>query len=192
MLANKSFTGAPIEPMGMQGSPKYRYDERTSAIAKKIGEITGFSPMKTDYVLRAYGGDPARILLPLTSQLGGGNVRNTLLRNFIVDPIFTNNLANDFYKSKEKITQAKDDLKDHGIPLPKWYDERLSKEITSTAAGSISKRLSILSAEKREITKNKLLKASQKTEQLRVKQAEINKIYVDINSMLYKQNVPLK
>lgn len=192
-LANKSFTGAPIEPASVTDrSPKYRYDEKTSGIAKKIGEITGFSPMKTDYIMRAYGGDPARLLLPLTSDVGAGNIKNTLLKNFIVDPTFTNNLTNDFYGAKQRLSQAYRDNKEVNAPLPTWYDEGLRNEVNSTAAGSISKRLSILSGDKKNVTTNKSLNTSQKTQQLREIQAKINKIYVDINSRLDKQKVPFK
>src|SRR5690606_8032807 len=47
VLANQSFTGAPIEPMRVQDrSPQYRYDERTSALAKWLGQQLKWSPMK--------------------------------------------------------------------------------------------------------------------------------------------------
>lgn len=192
-LANKSFTGAPIEPASVTDrSPKYRYDEKTSGIAKWLGKQTGFSPMKADYIMRAYGGDLVRLGAPLTSDVGAGNVKNTLLKNFIVDPTFTNNLTNDFYGAKQRLSQAYKDNQEVKAQLPTWYDEGLRREITSTAAGSISKRLSILSGDKKNVTTNKLLNSLQKTQQLREIQAKINKIYVDINSRLDKQKVPFK
>jgi hypothetical protein len=197
-FANKSFTGAPIESAAVTDrSPRYRYDEKTSSIAKKIGEVTakifgeGFSPMKADYIMRAYGGDPARLLLPLTSDVGPGNVRNTLLKNFIVDPAFTNTLTNDFYRAKEKLSQAFRDSEEVAAPLPKWFDQGLYKRVTSNAAGSISKQLSILSADKKDIVMNKSLKSTEKASKLRKVQEEINKIYLDINSELTNSGVPM-
>src|SRR5690606_37146672 len=106
-LANRTFYGAPIEPMRLSDrSPGQRFDERTSALAKWLGEQLNFSPKKIDYILRAYGGDPARLLLPLTSEVGAGRTRQTLLRNFIVDPVFTNTIQDDFYQGRELLNQA--------------------------------------------------------------------------------------
>lgn len=192
VISNRSFTGAPIETLGMGGTPKYRYDERTSAIAKKIGEVTGFSPMKTDYLIRAYGGDLARLVLPLTSQVGAGTTRNTLIKNFIVDPTFTNTLTNDFYGAKEKIKQAEDDYRDHKIPYPSWYDKQISNAVTSTAIGSISKKLSVLKDKKKSINADTRLNAEQKAKNLREIQSQMNDIYLDINSKLHQKGVPTK
>lgn len=192
-IANKSFTGAPIEPATVTDrSPQNRYDERTSAVAKKIGQYTGFSPMKTDYLIRAYGGDPARLLLPLTSQVGQGNMRNTLLKNFIVDPTLTNNLTNDFYGAKQNLTNAFKDNKEVGAPLPKWFDETLYKDLTSQAKGSISKQLSGLTDQKKQINSNISLSPQQKTDALRAIQRTMNDVYAEINTKLQQKGVPLK
>ncbi|GCL71808.1 hypothetical protein PN4B1_17130 [Paenibacillus naphthalenovorans] len=189
---NKSFTGAPIVPQRLEGrSPQYQYDERTSSLAKQIGEWTGFSPMKVDYLIKAYGGDPARLLLPLTSDVGAGTTRNTLLKNFIVDPVFTNTLADDFYTGKEKLSQARKDFADVDAKLPDWYDEELYKFVNSQAKGSPSKILSDLNARKREISGNRGLSAEQKAQQLRDIQAQINEIYLEVNSLLDAAGVPM-
>ena len=192
VASNQSFTGAPIVPQRLEGrSPQYQYDERTSAIGKAIGEQLGMSPMKVDYLLRAYGGDPARLLLPLTSEVGAGNTRNTLLKNFIVDPTFTNTLSEEFYNAKERLSQAKKDLADVGAEPPSWYSEELAKLVTSTAKGSVSKRLSDLSKQKREVSASKALSAEEKTQRLRDIQAQINQIYLDVNSRLAAAGVPM-
>lgn len=191
IMSNKSFTGAPIVPKSIEGrNEQYQYDERTSAVAKKIGEYTKMSPVQVDYLIRAYGGDPARLILPLTSDVGQGNVRNTLLKNFIVDPAFTNTLSNDFFNARTQLNKAHQDNQDLGVPLPSWYDENLRKSITSTAKGSISKQVSELSAQKKEINANKLLSAEAKTKRLREVQQRINQIYIDINSKLQQKGVP--
>jgi hypothetical protein len=189
--ANQSFTGAPIVSKAVADrSTPYQYDERTSAVAKKLTEYTGMAPMKIDYLLRAYGGDPARLLLPLTSDAGGGNVKNTLLKNFIVDPAVTNTLTNDFYNSKDKIMQAYHDFKEVKAPLPPWFDVELYKMVSSTAKGSLSNTLSGLAAEKKSISSDNSLSATQKTEKLRSIQQQTNNIYMDINMRMEKQKVP--
>lgn len=185
--ANQSFTGSPIVPQSVADrSPQYQYDERTSSIAKEIGKITNMSPMKVDYLIRAYGGDPARLLLPLTSDVGQGNTRNTLLKNFIVDPEFTNTLTDDFYSAKERLNQAYNDYKDLKVPLPSWYSDSLRQTVNSSAENSISKRISSLRNLKKSITNNKELTAKERTDRIREVQEKINNIYVDINSKLQK------
>lgn len=188
---NQSFTGAPIVPKRLEGrSDKNQFDERTSGPAKWIGEKLKMAPMKVDYLLRAYGGDPARLLLPLTSDLGAGTQRNTLLKNFIVDPEFTNTLSDDFYSAQERFTNAKADL-EVGDPLPEWYSESLDKLVTSRAKGMPARKLSDLNEQKRAITGDRSLNAEKKAQQLRDIQEKINQIYLDVNSQLVAAGVPM-
>lgn len=192
VLSNKDFAGRPIESMALSDrSPKYRFDERTSAPAKWLGEKLNMSPMKVDYLIKAYGGDPSRLILPLTSKVGEGAQRNMLLRHFIVDPAFTNTLTNDFYSAKEMLSQAYRDNKEAEIPLPAWYDDDLRKEITSTASGSVSSKLKDLSDEKKAITMDKLLSAEQRTENLRTIQQQMNELYLEINSKVSTKEIPI-
>lgn len=189
-VANQSFTGAPIVSQSLQDrSRPYQYDERTSAVAKKLGQTLDMSPQKVDYIIKSYGGDLARLVLPLTSDLGQGNVRNTLLKNFIVDPEFSNTLTDDFYDAKEKLNNAYADYTEAGAELPSWYDDDLRKALNSSAKGSVSKELAELRDYKKEITADKSLTDKQRTEQLRQIQQQINEIYIDINSALKEYGV---
>lgn len=193
VTANKSFTGAPIESRSLENySPENRYDERTSSIAKEIGKVINMSPKKIDYLIRAYGGDPARLLLPLTSEQGAGNVRNTLLKNFIADPEFTNTLSTDFYNAKDKINQAYYDARDGRGEVPSWFNEEIRSLVTSQAKGSASKRLSDLNKQKREIGADKSLSTKQRADKQREIQRQINEIYIDVNQRLEVAGVPLK
>ena len=190
IYGNQSFTGAPIVPQRLEGrSQPNQYDERTSAVAKWLGQKLGYSPMKVDYLIRAYGGDPARLLLPLTSEVGAGTPRNTLLKNFIVDPTFTNTLADDFYTAKERLAQARNDAKT-GAELPNWYDEGLYRLANSTANGMPAKRLSQLNKQKREIN-GRDMPAQEKAQALRDIQAQINDVYLEVNSQLEAAGVPM-
>ncbi|MCI3922428.1 hypothetical protein MO973_19535 [Paenibacillus sp. TRM 82003] len=191
-LGNMTFYGGPVESMKVQDrSPGMRYDERTSGPAKWLGEQLNLSPMKIDYILRAYGGDPARLLLPLTSQIGAGRTKETLLKNFIVDPTFTNNITNDFYQGKDLISQAYRDHQEVEKPLPKWFSEDLRKLVTSTAKGSVSKRASELYEEKRQVQLDKSLTQEQKAQKLRDIQAQINGIFIDVNAKMREAGVPI-
>jgi hypothetical protein len=189
---NQSFTGAPIVPQRLEGrSAENQFDERTSAPAKWLGEVLNLAPMKIDYILRAYGGDPARMILPMTSDMGRGTARNTLLKNFIVDPVMTNTLADDFYSAKDRFTKAKNDFEDVGDALPKWYNEELYKLTNSRAKGTPLYRLSGLNEQKRNIAGDRSLNAQQKSQQLRDIQAKINEIYLEVNSQVSAAGVPM-
>jgi hypothetical protein len=189
-VANQSFTGAPIVSQSLQDrSRPYQYDERTSAVAKQLGKSLDMSPQKVDYIIKAYGGDLARLVLPLTSDLGQGNARNTLLKNFIVDPQFSNTLTDDFYDAKDKLNQAYADYNEAGAELPSWYDDDLRKALNSTAKGSVSKQLSGLRDYKKEVTADKTLTDKQRTEKIREVQKQINDIYIEINSALQQYGV---
>lgn len=193
VYGNQSFTGAPIVSQGLSDrSPQYQYDERTSGVAKELGKYLKMSPMKVDYLIRAYGGDPARLLLPLTSDVGAGNVRNTLLKNFIVDPQVSNTLSEDFYTARENLTQAYRDNQEAGAELPNWYSEELRKLVTSTAKGSISKQLSGIRTEIKEVSADKSLSDKERTRILRELRQEMNEIYIDVNQQLEEAGVPLK
>ncbi|MCP1134323.1 hypothetical protein NKT34_13545 [Paenibacillus polysaccharolyticus] len=190
--ANVDYAGRPIESRALEGnSPVNRYDERTSSVAKEIAKYTNMSPKKIDYLIRSYGGDPARLLLPLTSEVGQGDVKGTLMKNFIVDPQYSNTLSTDYYKYKEKLAQTEKDAKDGKSDLPSWYRSDLAKMITTTRAGSYNKRLSVLSQQKREIQANKELTAKQKTDQLRDIQFKINDIYMTVNQAMEDAGIPL-
>lgn len=193
LASNKSFTGAPIESRDLEGySRRYRYDERTSKVAIELGDALNMSPKKIDYLIRQYGGDPARLLLPLTSEQGAGNTRNTLLKNFIIDPEFTNTLSNDFYKAREKLAETRKDIEGGRAEAPAWYSEEIYNLANSNAKGTPSKLLSSLNTQKREIGTDKSLTAKERADKQREIQRQINEIYIDVNQRLEEAGVPLK
>ncbi|WP_342417191.1 LPD38 domain-containing protein [Paenibacillus sp. FSL R10-2782] len=193
VMSNRDYAGRPIESKSFEAnSPVNRYDERTSSVAIKLGEVLNMSPKKVDYLIRAYGGDPARLLLPLTSQQGSGNVRNTLLKNYILDPQFTNTLSTDFYDGKTKLQQAAADVADGKSQIPTWYSEDLRKMVTSRAKGSISIRLSELTNQKRALGNDVSLSLTERAARQREIQKQINEIYIDINQRMEEAGVPLK
>lgn len=191
-LGNQTFYGAPVESLKVSDrSPANRYDERTTAPAKWLGKQLNWSPMKIDYILRAYGGDPARLLLPITSDVGAGRPKQAVLKNFIVDPVLTNTITDDFYRGKELLGYAYRDNQEVDAPLPKWYSEDLRKLVTSTAKGSASKQISELNEQKRTIQADKSLTAEQKAQKIRDIQAQLNDIMIEVNAKMKEAGVPI-
>lgn len=191
ITGNKSFTGAPIVSQELEKfSTPYQYTEKTSGPAKYIGERIGMAPVMVDYLLKQYSGDLGRLVLPLTSDVGAGTPKATLFKNFIVDPAFTNSLTNDFYDASERLKQAHYDNQEKGAPLPEWYDDSLREFVTSKAKGSISKQLSDLSTEKKDVNKDKSLSAGQRAQKLRDLQRDMNVLYIEANMEMQKAGVP--
>lgn len=197
ITANKMFTGAPVVSRDVEDrSRRYQYDERTSAIGKTIGDMLNMSPMQVDYLLKSYGGDPARLLLPLTSDVGSGTPRNVLLKNFIADPATANTLTTDFYDAKDRLDQAYRDNQEVGAPFPAWYDDELRKQLNSRATSkgstgqdSILTQLSSIKDEIKSASSDKSLTAKEKASKIRDYREQQNEIYARINAVLYERGI---
>lgn len=191
--ANQSFTGSPIVPKSMQDlSPRYQYDERTTAAAKMLGNVLNWSPKKIDYLLRQYTGDIGRYILPLTSTSGSAEVTKTLAKNFITDPVYTNTLADDYYRAKDLVTRVEADNKATGAKLPSWYSEEIHRLLTSTAKGTVGAKLKNLNNQKKAINADKNMSNTEKANKLRDIQVQINSLYTDVLSRLEEAGVPIK
>lgn len=190
---NQSYTGSPIVPKSMQElSPQYQYDERTSAVAKSLGEKLNWSPKKIDYLLRQYSGDIGRYVLPLTSTKGSSETKKTILRNFITDPVYTNTLSDDYYRAKDLVTRVEADNKAVGAELPSWYSDKIHKLMTSTAKGSVGAQLRSLNNQKKAIDADNKMPNYEKANKLKDIQVQINSLYTDILSQLEEAGVPIK
>ena len=194
VATNKTFTNAPIESLEYQLSPLrpgLRYNEKTSNVSKWLGKNTNFSPLKIDYIIKNYGGDLARFILPLNSDAGSIKTED-FLKNFMTDPTFTNNLSIQFYKGRDKLKSARAEKLDLGKELPKWYNEKLYQAITSQANNSVNKKLSYYNQLKRSTSIDKNLTATQRREKIRKIQKVINETYLDWNTLMKKYGVPLE
>jgi len=115
--ANKDFADRAIVPQGMlmDGRSDYlQYDEKTTSIAKKIGELAhevtgreGWSPKIIDYIIKSYTGVVGQVVMPNFVQ--GGNAAKTIQNSFTSDPAFSNQSTSDFYDKLDKLTAAAKD-----------------------------------------------------------------------------------
>lgn len=192
VLSNRSFTGSKIVPASEdKGSPKYQSNEATTKLAKYIGQKTGLSPIKVDYLMRAYGGDPARFILPFTSTKGGGQAKDILLKNFIADPVFSTTLSEDYYDAVENYQTAEENFSGNGVPKPDWYDENLGAALRSKKKGSYYTRLKDVRDAKKEVSADKTLSKKEKADKTRELQGELNLIYADVIEQLKKSGYKL-
>ncbi|WJN61376.1 LPD38 domain-containing protein [Pseudomonas sp. SO81] len=78
LQANRNFfRDSPIEDMGDEGKlPEARYDERTSAIGKVLGQVTGptigLSPKQIDHLVQGYTGTIGGYVLGMSSLVAAG------------------------------------------------------------------------------------------------------------------------
>jgi hypothetical protein len=109
---NKDWAGRPIVPAALQNlSPKNQYDEKTSEIAKSLGNMTGMSPKQIDYLITSYMGVIGQLGLPFATKSSygsnvGGNLLSPVTRKFTSDPLYSNQAVQDFYDNAQKAKTA--------------------------------------------------------------------------------------
>lgn len=136
--SNKDFAGRSIVPQNMQDrSPALQYDEKTSEIAKKIGELTNLSPKQIDYVIKSYTGVVGQLALPAAtkSNYSSNTIDNLLMpitSQFTADPLYNNQSLQDFYDNMQKTKTVAVDKNFIGNIDSKTttHEERLSSEFT--------------------------------------------------------------
>lgn len=181
LAANKNFSGSAIVPGYLDNlSPELQYDAKTTNVAKKIGDLTGTSPKQLDYLARQYTGFLGQFGQPLLSP--GGDVGSALSQQVTADPVFTNDLSQEFYHYKDKLDQANNDsdLRE----LPDWYNDGLRKKLAK-----ISKQMSAIRADMRDLQDDKTLNNKAKRDELRKLQQSINDM-AERGSELARDTVP--
>jgi hypothetical protein len=98
-------------------SPYLQYDDKTTSIAKKIGELTtgipilnkggGLSPKQIDYLVKSYTGVIGQFGTPLL--VPGGDPMKALTTQFTADPKFSSQDTTDFYDKLDKLSAAATD-----------------------------------------------------------------------------------
>ncbi|MGI6606323.1 MAG: LPD38 domain-containing protein [Peptococcia bacterium] len=107
---NKDFANRTIVPQSMlydKRSPRYQYDERTSEIAKKIGDAFNLSPKQIDYLIKSYLGVIGNIVQPATTK--GVNTAEVLSRQFTADPLYNNEILGNFYEKLDDLQRRATD-----------------------------------------------------------------------------------
>ena len=117
LKANKDFAKRPIVPGYLEGlSPELQYDVNTSEPAKWLGDKTGLSPKQIDYVAKSYLGVVGQLGQPLTTK--GIDLGESLKRQFVVDPLYSNDVFKNFYETQAELDQGYKDAKTLGKPEP--------------------------------------------------------------------------
>lgn len=197
-VSGKNFFGGDIVPREYQDLPTdLQYDSTTSAAGKWAAENLNIDAFTFDYLGEKFGGDIAKIGLPMTSDVGkadpAGNLWDeTLTRlKLLEDPVMKNRISDDFYTRAETVTQAKAANLRKDIPLPAWYQEAYD-HVTSTKKGSIASQVQSLNSSKKEVERNVQLTAKERADQLRDIQREINLLRIEGIKIMEGLGVPKK
>lgn len=161
-ISNKAWYGGNIVNTRLQKLPEAeQYDETTDSVSKLIGEKTNISPKKINYILKQYSGGIGKLILPTLTPQAENNVLEDL---FIIDPTMKNKHVSEYYDKLEELEKKKNSTKatDEDILQYKYM-------------GTASNKLSELYNKKREIQNSKL-KNSEKKQEVREIQKEINNI----------------
>lgn len=192
LKSNKDFAGRTIVPQGMQSrSPKYQWDENTSEISKAIGQKLNVSPKQADYLIKSYTGVIGTFALPVTTKSNKGTMQqilgNTISRNFVADPVFSNNIVNNFYEQKKKAETIKADANFNNKELPVAEDNK--RHQYNIAAQEISKVYDQIRAAKTEEEKRELRKQINEIAKIATKAPVNNEVKETKNDVLEKLGI---
>lgn len=169
------FRGAPIDPKSEQHLPAYlRYDTSTSDVAKVVGEVTGWSPRKIDYLINGYLGFMGRFVshLPNYASRGIGFDEMPMVRRFIFTPYKNPKIVKDYYEAYEKQEQIYNGYQlerqtDKSIKTPEDYDKNYDRRLHKRIKGAYEQMQEISKKEKL-IMQNPNLTHSERKEKLQV------------------------
>ena len=170
VMNNETWYGEDLVPTRLQDLPnEEQYDESTDDLSRWLGEKTGQSPYKINYLLEQYSGAVGDVFLPMITpeaESGDDSTQGQLiapLRDaFTTDSVLNNQNVSDFYDTKDELTKV---ANSSGAT-----DEEI---LSNKYINSVNSELGKLYGEKREI-QNSNLSNSEKYNRVREIQKEIN------------------
>lgn len=172
---NKTWYGEDLVPTRLQDKPKAeQYDESTDKFSRWLGEKTGISPVKINYLLDQYTGGVGDILLPMGTPQAENNA--------IEDKFTTNSVMKSRYPGE--FFEKFDELNVQNNSEKATDEDKLKYKYFS----GVRSQTSDLYKQKREIQNSNKSDAEKKKELLEV-QKQINKITKDALEGLDKVKV---
>ena len=106
------FSGLPVVSRGQEmKDPAYQYTDKTSEIAKVIGQAINYSPIKIDHIIKGYGGYMGSTIAQMTNYLSDDRPAPTINETLFVGTMLQNEHAtgarSDFFELYDKVTQVK-------------------------------------------------------------------------------------
>lgn len=167
---NEAWYGGDLVPSRLQKLPaEEQFDESTDAFSKLIGEKTGISPYKLNYLIDQYSGGLGDMLLPMATpeaESGDNSFVGNLLapwkKEMTTDTVLNNRNPGDFYELRDELEVVSNSK-----------NATEEDKMRNMYLDSVSWEMSDLYAKKREI-QNSDLPDDEKYEAVREVQEEIN------------------
>ena len=148
LAKNEDFAGRTIVPYAyQQGTLSQQFDNETSALAKKLGELFDWSPMQIDYIIGDYFGDFGDMFIQATSDARkqgeqdlGKAALDIVTSPFLADARYSNYAVNKYYDLTTELGKVVQDKKNQmgndaaketiEYQTDKAIDEMFGKQIT--------------------------------------------------------------
>ena len=127
---NEDFKGTPIVSSYYEKlEPKEQYNEKTTYIAKALGQLTGYSPMKIDHIINSNLG-----ILGLLNKSLGRAEKDWLLgigTKLITDNAYSTDILNQFYNNADKYEKKANSYPDNAEAVYKNKQYSAAKSVIS-------------------------------------------------------------
>lgn len=174
VATNTTWYGEDLVPTRLQDlPPAEQYDESTDEFSKWLGGVLNVSPYKINYLLDQYTGGVGDLVLPMMTQEATntstdsalGTILAPFTKKFTTDGVMNNKYVGDFYDKSEELTTGakKSDATDEDILKNKFIN-------------SVKAEMNELYKKKREIQNDTSLSKTERYEQVREVQKEINSL----------------
>lgn len=150
LLGTSIFTGRSIESSREQMvEPGFRYRDNTTELAKEVGELTGFSPVKMEYLIRGYtGGMGIALLQALSAPFGSSGPEGATKRlsdlpilGTLFQPNDASGIIDATYERMKQVNQVKETYeglmeKGRTADAQKYIATRMDEMALASVAGS--------------------------------------------------------
>jgi hypothetical protein len=181
------YTGRSIESTQEQMmEPGYRYRDNTTALAREAGELTGFSPIKIEYLIRGYtGGMGMALLAALSAPFGGEGPEAATKRasdmpvmGTLFQPKDASGIIDATYERMKQVNQVKETYegllnKGRQADAEKYLKENVDEMALASVAGSFKQYMGQITEYERQIRASNLTPEKKREALDQARQAKI-------------------
>jgi hypothetical protein len=192
------YTGRDIESTQEQMmEPGYRYRDNTTALAREAGELTGFSPVKMEFLIRGYTGSMGMAMLAALSAPFGSEGPEAATKRAsdlpVVGTLFqpkdASGIIDATYERMKQVNQVKETYegllnKGRQADAEKYLKENVDEMALASVAGSFKQFMGQITEHERQIrasnmTPEKKREALEQARQAKIKLASAARAVVD-------------
>jgi hypothetical protein len=181
------YTGRDIESTQEQMmEPGYRYRDNTTALAREVGELTGFSPVKMEFLIRGYTGSMGMALLAsLSAPFGGEGPEAATKRasdmpvvGTLFQPKDASGIIDATYERMKQVNQVKETYegllnKGRQADAEKYLKENIDEMALASVAGSFKQYMGQITEYERQIRASNLTPEKKREALDQARQAKI-------------------